>query len=126
MPNLKHLLDDLEDMGVEPNKVRIPGQLYDSLVEQAETDEDEEGASPPAWALLAGSSQGETVPLRTPIRVLKLTKGMLLHRWGLKHQFSRVKPGFQGYDEDCGYMGNIVRDTAQTEAVSGCSWENDD
>jgi hypothetical protein len=42
MPNLKHLLEELDELGVEPNKVRIPGQLYDSLVEQAETDEDEE------------------------------------------------------------------------------------
>ena len=32
MPNLKHLLDDLDEMGVEPEKVRILGQLHDSLV----------------------------------------------------------------------------------------------
>ena len=36
MPNLKHLLDDLEELGVEPNTVRIPGQLYDSMVADAE------------------------------------------------------------------------------------------
>ena len=36
MPNLKHLLDDLEEIGVEPNTVRIPGQLYDSMVADAE------------------------------------------------------------------------------------------
>jgi len=43
MTNLKHLLEELDGLGVEPNKVRIPGQLYDSLAEQAEdTDEDEE------------------------------------------------------------------------------------
>ena len=36
MPNLKHLLEDLEEMGVEPNTVRIPGQLYDSMVADAE------------------------------------------------------------------------------------------
>ena len=43
MPNLKHLLDDLDEMGVEPEKVRIPGQLYDNLVADAEdSGEDEE------------------------------------------------------------------------------------
>ena len=43
MPNLKHLLDDLEDLGVEPKKIRIPGQLYDSMVADAEeSSEDEE------------------------------------------------------------------------------------
>ena len=36
MPNLKHLLDDLEEMGVEPKEVHIPGQLYDSMVADAE------------------------------------------------------------------------------------------
>jgi len=36
MPNLKHLLDDLEELGVEPNTVRIPGQLYDNMVADAE------------------------------------------------------------------------------------------
>jgi acyl CoA:acetate/3-ketoacid CoA transferase len=42
MPNLKHLLDDLEEMGVEPHKVRIPGQLYDSLIADAEESQDED------------------------------------------------------------------------------------
>ena len=42
MPNLKHLLDDLQEIGVEPNKVRIPGQLYDDLVSDAEDSGDEE------------------------------------------------------------------------------------
>ena len=36
MPNLKHLLDDLEELGVEPNRVRIPGQLYGNMVANAE------------------------------------------------------------------------------------------
>lgn len=31
MPNSKHLLDELQEIGVEPDKVRIPGQLYDDL-----------------------------------------------------------------------------------------------
>ena len=43
MPNLKHLLDDLEDIGVEPDKVRLPGQLYDNIVADAEdSGQDEE------------------------------------------------------------------------------------
>ena len=42
MPNLKHLLDDLDDMGVAPDKVRIPGQLYDNLVADAEESGEEE------------------------------------------------------------------------------------
>ena len=41
MPNLKHLLDDLEDLGVEPKKIRIPGQLYDNLVSDAEYSSEE-------------------------------------------------------------------------------------
>jgi hypothetical protein len=36
MPNLKHLPDDPEELGVEPDAVRIPGQLYDSMVADAE------------------------------------------------------------------------------------------
>ena len=42
MPNLKHLLDDLDDMGVEPEKIRIPGQLYDNLVADAEESGEDE------------------------------------------------------------------------------------
>ena len=42
MPNLKHLLEELEELGVEPNKIRIPGQLYDNMVADAESSEDEE------------------------------------------------------------------------------------
>ncbi|MFC2071479.1 hypothetical protein ACFLUU_02010 [Chloroflexota bacterium] len=43
MPNLKHLLEELEELGVEPDKIRIPGQLYDNLVADAEeTDQEEE------------------------------------------------------------------------------------
>jgi hypothetical protein len=36
MPNLRHLLEDLEELGVEPRRIRIPGQLYDSMVADAE------------------------------------------------------------------------------------------
>ena len=42
MPNLKHLLEELEELGIEPNKIRIPGQLYDNLVADAEESNEEE------------------------------------------------------------------------------------
>ena len=43
MPNLKHLLDDLDEIGVEPKSIHIPGQLYDGLMADVEeSDEDEE------------------------------------------------------------------------------------
>ena len=41
MPNLKHLLDDLEELGVEPKQIRIPGQLYDNMVADAEESSEE-------------------------------------------------------------------------------------
>ncbi len=44
MPNLKHLLEDLEEIGVEPTRVRIPGQLYDSMVADAEESTEENPA----------------------------------------------------------------------------------
>ena len=36
MPSLKHLLDELRKMRVEPDEIMLPGQLYDDLVDQAE------------------------------------------------------------------------------------------
>jgi len=44
MPNLKHLLEELQDLGILPEKIRIPGQLYDNLVSDAEeaSEEDED------------------------------------------------------------------------------------
>ena len=43
MPTLRHLLEELQKLAVDPDKVRMPGQLYDDLVEQAEeTGEEEE------------------------------------------------------------------------------------
>ena len=41
MPNLKHLLEELEELGIEPKKIRIPGQLYDNLVSDAEDSSEE-------------------------------------------------------------------------------------
>ena len=44
MPNLKHLLDELEELDVDPRQIKLPGPLYDGLVQQGEetADEDEE------------------------------------------------------------------------------------
>ena len=36
MPNLRHLLEELEELGVEPKRVRIPGRLYDDMLADAE------------------------------------------------------------------------------------------
>ncbi len=41
MPNLKHLLDELEELDVDPRQVKLPAPLFDDLVSQAE-DGDEE------------------------------------------------------------------------------------
>jgi hypothetical protein len=36
MPTLKNLLEELRKIQVNPEEVRIPGQLYDALVDDAE------------------------------------------------------------------------------------------
>lgn len=36
MPTLKHLLEELRKLAVDPDKIRVPAQLYDDFVEQAE------------------------------------------------------------------------------------------
>lgn len=36
LPSLKHLLDELEKLVVDPDSIRLPAQLYDDLVDQAE------------------------------------------------------------------------------------------
>ena len=41
MPSLKQLLHELRALDVDPDEVRIPGQLYDSLIDQAEDVADE-------------------------------------------------------------------------------------
>jgi len=41
MPNLKHLLEELQELGVEPKRIRIPGQLYDKIVADAEDSSEE-------------------------------------------------------------------------------------
>ena len=42
MPTLKHLIEELQDLSVEPTEIRLPGQLYDELLEQVESVADEE------------------------------------------------------------------------------------
>jgi hypothetical protein len=48
VPTLKHLIEELRKLDVNPDEVRIPSQLYDDLVDDAEdiaeenpTDEDD-------------------------------------------------------------------------------------
>jgi hypothetical protein len=36
MPALKHLFEELQKLAVDPDEIRVPGKLYDDLVEQAE------------------------------------------------------------------------------------------
>ena len=36
MPTLKHLFEELQKLAVDPDEIRVPGKLYDDLVEQAE------------------------------------------------------------------------------------------
>jgi hypothetical protein len=40
MPNLRHLLEELQKLAVDPDDIRVPGQLYDEFVEQAENIEE--------------------------------------------------------------------------------------
>ena len=36
MPTLQNLIDELRKLATDPDEIRVPGQLYDDLVEQAE------------------------------------------------------------------------------------------
>ena len=36
MPTLKHLLEELRKIDVDPSEVRIPAALYDDLLDEAE------------------------------------------------------------------------------------------
>lgn len=42
MSSLKHLLEELGLLGVKPEDVRIPGQVYDDIVTEAEEPSKEE------------------------------------------------------------------------------------
>lgn len=41
MPTLQNLIDELHKLAADPDEIRVPGQLYDDLVEQAEDVVDE-------------------------------------------------------------------------------------
>jgi len=36
MPSLKQLIEELADLSIDPGEIRLPGQLYDDLIDQAE------------------------------------------------------------------------------------------
>jgi len=36
MPTLRHLIEELKKLDADPDDIRVPGQLYDEFVEQAE------------------------------------------------------------------------------------------
>ena len=42
MPTLRQLIEELRELALDPRKIRLPGHLYDDLVQQAE-DSDEIG-----------------------------------------------------------------------------------
>jgi hypothetical protein len=45
MPNLKHLLEELKELDVDPRDIRLPGPLYDDLMSQADdVDDDDDDA----------------------------------------------------------------------------------
>ena len=41
MPNLKHLLDELEELDIDVRQIKLPGSLYDDLISQGEEIEEE-------------------------------------------------------------------------------------
>jgi hypothetical protein len=41
MPTLKQLVEELKKLDIDPDEVRLPGELYDNLVEQAEDSTEE-------------------------------------------------------------------------------------
>lgn len=36
MPNLKHLLDELQELNVDPKQVKLPAPLYGNMIADAE------------------------------------------------------------------------------------------
>jgi len=42
LPTLRHLIEELQRLSVDPNELRLPGQMYDALVDQVEDIADEE------------------------------------------------------------------------------------
>ena len=60
MPTLKHLIDELKKLDVSPDEVRLPGTLYDDLVEQAEDNIEDEEEQP---SILSGLSLASRLEL---------------------------------------------------------------
>ncbi|MCP4608269.1 MAG: hypothetical protein GY845_06105 [Planctomycetes bacterium] len=42
MPTLKHLLEDLGLLAVEPNDIRVSGKTYDRIMQQAQESADDD------------------------------------------------------------------------------------
>ena len=42
MPTLKHLLEELGLKKLNPEKVRISGEAYDQIIDEAESDDEED------------------------------------------------------------------------------------
>ena len=41
MPTLEHLIEELRKLQVNPDAIRIPGQLYDDIISEAESEEED-------------------------------------------------------------------------------------
>jgi hypothetical protein len=44
VPTLRHLIEELKELDVDPRDIRLPGPLYDDLVSQADDVADEDDA----------------------------------------------------------------------------------
>ncbi|MFC1957997.1 hypothetical protein ACFLVQ_00310 [Chloroflexota bacterium] len=42
MPNLNRLLEELAENNIDPREIQLPGALYDALLEQGESEADED------------------------------------------------------------------------------------
>ncbi len=43
MPSLKQLIEEMEELDIDPKKVRLHGQQYDELIDQAENQNGDDG-----------------------------------------------------------------------------------
>ena len=75
MPNLKHLLEELEETGVEPRHIRIPGQLCDGRLPMSRnpSGKKQKRKNSPlflqCWALLVGPLEGNCTLLGSFVRI---------------------------------------------------------
>ncbi|MFC2004816.1 hypothetical protein ACFLUY_01185 [Chloroflexota bacterium] len=42
MPNLRRLIEELTELGTDPSEIQLPGTLYDTLLKQVESEDDED------------------------------------------------------------------------------------